>query len=636
MHTLVVLLGLTGALRADRPLSTRTASYRIEATLDEATRELHGHETLTWRNTGTAGTDLLVFHLYMNAFENEQSTFLRDRETHGSPALKHWGFIHASDVTVLRDGSRIAAHLVVPAEGDRTLATLALDRVVAPGETVDVELSFTTRLPDIVSRTGVHDGFYAVAQWFPKLGVFACDPTCRFVADVHHADSEFYADFGTYDVTLDLPAQLGVGATGVRTYSQAHGTRQLVRYHAEDVHDFVFTADARFVEHSLDVDDGSGLPPVRVLLLGAPAAEASVERHLAAARAALVELGRRLGPYPYAQLTVVQVPSGAEQASGMEYPTLFFTSDDPEPLGVHWVELTTAHEAAHQWFQGMIANDEVGEAWLDEGMTELATSWVLEALTPPTAVIYELLGHRVTYREFERQALRAASQEAIATASYAFSSTAAYARLTYRKTALVMSTLGARLGEAELERRLRAYADAQRFHHPHGADLIAAFDGIPEVLRRFLVDAIVQPGRLDYAISHVTTERKHADEGLFDAADGGTREVRAGVALDEHRSTILVERRGEYVLPVTVRATFADGSERDTRVDLGPDRRWQRLELDSASPLVEARLHPADDTPLDDDRWNDGLRVEPDPAPRRRLVASLELALAMTLSWVAR
>ena len=637
MHTLVVLLGLAGALRAPQPLSARTASYRIHATLDEPSREVRGEETLTWHNAGTEPTSTLVFHLYMNAFKNEQSTFLRERETHASPAIADgkWGFVTTSAVFVDRGDGQTPAKLSTNSTGDQTLATLVLERPVAPGEAVDVHLKFTTRLPDIIDRTGVHDGFYAVAQWFPKVAVYACEPGCRFVADEHHADSEFYADFGTYDVTLDLPSQLGVGATGVRTSAQARGIRQEVTYHAEDVHDFVFAADARFVEHAIDVDDGSGLPPVHVVLLGRASLGPAAARHLATARTTLVELGRRLGPYPYAQLTIVQVPAGAEQASGMEYPTLFFTSDDPAPRGTYMAELTTAHEAAHQWFQGMIASDEVNEAWLDEGLTELATGWVLDALTPPDGLVYELLGHRVTYRDFERLALGTDTPDATAVPSYAFSSRAAYAQLTYRKTSLVLYTLGARLGAPELQRRLRAYADAQRFRHPHRADFFAAFDGIPEVLRRFLIDAIEQPGRFDYAIARVTTEPRRADEGLFDTPDGGLREVEHATRDGRHHSTILVERRGAYALPVTVRATFADGSERDTFVDLEAAR-WRRIELDSTSPLVEARLHPGQDTPIDHDRFDDGRRVGPDASPRRTLVTSLQLSLAMALSWVLR
>ncbi|MEO6951962.1 MAG: M1 family metallopeptidase [Polyangia bacterium] len=637
MHTLVVLLGLAGALRAQQPLSTRTASYRIEARLDEPSREVRGHETLTWRNGGLEPTDKLVFHLYMNAFKNEQSTFLRERVAHDSPAIPDgkWGFVEVSEVAVRRDGSEVPSTLTVPTKGDQTLATLTLERAVAPGESVEVLLDFTTRLPDIVDRTGVHDGFYAVAQWFPKVAVYACEPECRFVADEHHADSEFYADFGTYDVTLDLPSQLGVGATGIRTSARAEGMRQVVTYHADDVHDFVFTADARFVEHATDVDDGSGLPPIHVVLLGRSSLDEQVARHLAAAKTTLVELGRRLGPYPYTQLTVVEVPAGSEQASGMEYPTLYFTSDEPTPPGVYIAELTTAHEGAHQWFQGMIASDEVNEAWLDEGLTELATGWVLDALTPPRGLIYELLGHRVTYRDFERLALRGDAPDAVAIPSYAFSSKSAYAQLTYRKTSLVMQTLAARLGGPEMERRLRAYADAQRFHHPHRADFFAAFDGIPPVLRRFLIDTIEQPGRFDYAITRVTTEPRRADEGLFDTPDGGVREVAHATLDGERHSTILVERLGDYALPVTVRATFADGSERDTLVELG-ETRWRRIELDSKSPLVEARLYPDQDTPIDLDRYDDGKRVTPDAGPRRTLVTSAELVLAMMLSWVLR
>ena len=639
MHSVFLTLGLLTALRVPGPLSRRAASYVIDAKLDTQHNVVSGTQTLTWRNDANGPAGALQFHLYMNAFKNDASTFLR--ETVDRPPHKHWGYIDVSEVTVRRSANQpwVHATLVVPAVGDQTVASLALETPVAPGETINVAMHFQTHLPEVTARAGYHDGFYAVAQWFPKIGVFSCDPTCTFVADAHHANSEFYADFGTYDVTMDVPRALVAGATGVLQSEAVEGDRRRLVYRAEDVHDFVFTADARFASHELDVVDDPALPPVHVVLLGDPRQASHVQRHLLAVREGLLELGKRLGAFPYRQLTVVQVPPDAEEAGGMEYPTLFFTDDERLPSGIFMPELVTAHELAHQWLQGMLASDEVNEAWLDEGLTELATSWVLRRLHPPVAAVYDLYGHRSSYIDGERTRLLDEEDDPIAQPAYAFRDASAYAQLTYRKTSLLLATLSSRMGAAAFDAAMRRYADQNRFRHPRRPEFLAAFDGISPELATLLRDTLTEPGLLDYAVTTVRSAPLRSIEGWVQA-DGGVREVtlpEPDLEAMQHHSEITVSRHGPYLLPITVRARFADGQEIDRQLpSVAGVQRWQRLEIESKSALVEATLHPGDDTALDVRRWNDGLRISPDVAPRRRVIASIELLTALLLSWVAR
>ena len=634
MSTLLAL-GLLAALRVPAPLSPRSASYRIAATLDEPQHTVTGEQTLTWRNDATGPATALSFHLYMNAFKNDASAYFR--ETTQRPLQKRWGYIEVPSARVRRPGGAWeAAQLVVPPVGDQTLATLTPATAVAPGETLEVEMHFVTHLPEIVARAGYDKGFYAVVQWFPKIAVFRCDPSCRFVADAHHANSEFFADFGTYDVSIDVPRALVVGATGVQVEDRTVGERRQLRYRAEDVHDFAFAADARFVAHELDVTDDPSLPPVHVRLLGEPSLAGNVQRHLTTLRVGLVELGRKLGAYPYSQLTVVQVPPGAEEAGGMEYPTLFFTDDERFPAQVLMPELVTAHELAHQWLQGILASDEVNSAWIDEGLTELATRWVLSALRPPIALAWDLWGHHASYTDSERTRMLGVVDDPVDQPAYAFLDPHAYAQNTYRKTSLLFQTIGARIGASAFDEAMQTYARTHRFTHPTPRDVRTMFPGLSPALQRLLDDGLARPGVIDYAVTTVQTAPDHPTEGFVDR-DGVPTEVRDPVATGMHHSEITVARRGDLIVPVTVRARFADGTEVDRAVP--PEdgaRRWQRVELVSGSRLVEAQLHPTDDTPLDVYRWNDGLRVRQDFAPRSTLIMSSELLYTLLLSWIVR
>ena len=99
------------------------------------------------------------------------------------------------------------------------------------------------------------------------------------------------------------------------------------------------------------------------------------------------------GPYPYAQITVVDPPHGAGEAGGMEYPT-FITGDSGWfiPKGVHLIDLVTEHEFGHQYWYGMVATNEFENGWLDEGINSYTEVKVLDSFYGENASVIQLAG----------------------------------------------------------------------------------------------------------------------------------------------------------------------------------------------------------------------------------------------------
>src|SRR5256885_730699 len=215
MHLLLPLVTLT-ALRVAGPLTPRNANYQIHAKLDEKDKVVSATEHLTWKNTASGAADSLAFHLYMNAFKNNQSTFMR--ESHGAhrgqkSEKSGWGAIDVKKIVV--GGVDMTKQFAV----DDTVGTIKLAQPIAAGASVDIDVDFVVKLPRVFARTGYHDDFFAVGQWFPKVGVFDCDAgphghpaTCRWRAHQHHVNSEFFADYGVYDVDVPEGAE---GAGGM-------------------------------------------------------------------------------------------------------------------------------------------------------------------------------------------------------------------------------------------------------------------------------------------------------------------------------------------------------------------------------------------------------------------------------------
>ena len=216
------------AATAHAALSEHIVAYRIRAELDAARKTVTGHQTLTWRNNSPDTVRELRFHLYLNAFQNEKSSFMRESggELRGDQASKDdWGYIEVQHMQIA--GGADLTHsirFIHPDDDnadDQTVAAVALPQPVDPGQSITLDIDFLSKLPKVFARTGYRNDFFMVGQWFPKIGVYekAGDRYATSGAwNCHqfHADTEFYADYGVYDVTLTVPSNYIVGATGVQ------------------------------------------------------------------------------------------------------------------------------------------------------------------------------------------------------------------------------------------------------------------------------------------------------------------------------------------------------------------------------------------------------------------------------------
>lgn len=436
----LLALSLSGTVAAqDPPTDARSseAHYVIQARVDDAApsedlddgpaKALSGTLTLTWKNRSGEAVQDLWFHLYLNAFANNQSLHLTEGRgsTRGGKLERGFGW---QDVRSIKVGEQELVDTLqwrMPGEGaplDRTVFSVALPEPVPDGGEVTVEVAWESRLPRVRRRWGTKGDFIFLAHWFPKLGVYEGGRGWR--THSFHLNTEFYSNFGTYDVTLDLPApyagkvagsgvQVGEPAVAdgrVRTRFLAPSPEDRERTdpvaargsrRAPRVHDFAWTADPDYVvveetfrwddwakRHEFEVSeamralgrtrDELRTRPVDVKLMIQPERAAQAERHIHATGAALFFYGLWYGEYPYEQVTVVDPAWGASAAGGMEYPTLFtcgtelFTASD-----MHRPESVTVHEAGHQFWYGVVANNEPEAAWLDEGLNSYSDSETL-------------------------------------------------------------------------------------------------------------------------------------------------------------------------------------------------------------------------------------------------------------------
>ena len=592
------------ALRGGGPArSPRIANYKIEARLDVERHEIVATQRLTWTNTGASAVDALPFHLYLNGFKNESTLFMRSsrgqmRGQAGEQLASSsgWGWIQIDSVQIA--GAELASKLTYTG-GDETVATLPLPAPLQPGGTIEVAFTFTAQLPEVFARTGYSGEFHLVGQWFPKIGVRVGPPGAeRWECQPFHINTEFFADFGVYDVAVTVPNTYVVAATGVLTAAtEAPGGTRTFTYHAEDVHDFAWVADPYLDVMSGQAKVADGTVEVRVVYR--PEHKEFARRHLEAGVGAIEKFSAAFVPYPWPILTIVDPPTDAMfGAGGMEYPTFVTTGGDTvfARPGLRLPEYVTVHEVGHQWFQGMLASNEAVEAWLDEGVNEWADAGVMADLYGARASGIDWMGWQAEVAALRRAWGTDPSSlpVPIAAAAYAFVDSDAYGEATYEKTARALATLEQTLGATRFAAAMKVYAREWSFKHPTGRDLFDVLSReLGQDLTWFFVPVFQEVGGIELAIRTAACRLAHPARGVF--GEGSAKKTVSDRDAPETGSfvcEVVVTNTGKVHVPVDIELEFADGStQRLHWADQGRGT-WERFVIERSTPLVEVWLDP--------------------------------------------
>jgi hypothetical protein len=590
------------------------ASYTLSARLDDASHSVHGEGTLVWRNTSRASTSELYFHLYLNAFENARTLFNRSAFTRARSgrSTRRWGKITLSRLVARELGDvDLLPNLEPHTPGDALDATdrrVPLPRPVAPGESLTLELGWEAVLPDIVERTGVSRDFHFVGQWFPKLARLEPDGTWAHFA--FHPHAEFYADFGDYDVTLDVPEAMVVGSTGRRVSESVEGGRRRLRQRADSVHDFAWAAWPAFERREERIGE------VDVHVLYPPGNALNAERTLAALRFSLPFFDAAYGKYPYPDLTVVHPPSFAAAAGGMEYPTLITTGGPwHQPYWSRATELVTIHELGHQWFYGLIATNEPRWPFLDEGLNSYAETLASEGMFGPASAS-ELPGLELSATALHRAGMLLDVHDApIARPAAEFVDFVELGGLVYSRTALLFRTLGNVYGNAQLKRAVALYAERFRFQHPSPADLLQTLE---EVLGSDAVEnargALFHGHGVNYSVRDVRSVRRREPA---EPPPGAALATSAGVAAaggapatatSGFESRVVIHREGELRFPVRIVLTTSNGEQVERLWD-GSGRDEVILHV-AEHPVSAVRVDPDDAILIDENLLDNAWRSE--------------------------
>jgi len=612
-----------------KQLSPRNANYDITVTLDTKTKTLEGSEVLTWTNLSKENVYELQFHLYLNAFKNSNSTFMKESRTGVSKRNRNitvgdWGWIDISTMKTL-DGKDLTDRIkfIQPDDDnidDQTVISVRLDEPVRPGRSIQLKIDFTSKLPKVIARTGYEDDFFLVAQWFPKLGVYEF-PGIRNATkggwNCHqfHANSEFYSDFGVYNVSITLPDNFIVGAVGVLQNKKENSDSTITyKYKAEDAVDFAWTASPHF---KVFVDMWNN---VKLIILMQPEHTSLTPRVLESLKGSLEYFSNNLGDYPYPIVTVVDPPLKGMEAGGMEYPGFFtIVSLWNLPKGIRFLENVTVHEFGHTYFMGILASNEFEDPWLDEGFNSYYEARTMDSLYGVKTSYVDFWGYNYGTRENQRLSYISMKNPQIANnyrTSWEFTN-GGYGVITYSKTGTWMATLEGLVGLDVMNEIMKTYYERWKFKHPSAQNFIDIVNEIyvkrlgnkyGKNLNWFFDQFLYGTAVCDYKVAKITNVEISQPRGIYDSANVKKSFKYKRTKEKNYRSSFLVSRLGDAIMPTEIEVHFTDNT--DTLFIWDGKAQNKNFTFEGKKQIEWVKLDPKDKNLMDINIFNNSLTTD--------------------------
>jgi hypothetical protein len=354
-----------------------------------------------------------------------------------------------------------------------------------------------------------------------------------------------------------------------------------------------------------------------------------IDRYFNATFNALRCFGEWYGEYPYPTVTVVD-PANDSRSGGMEYPTLFTGGTNMfSPSGGSSPEGVTVHEFGHQFWYGMVGNNEFEEAWLDEGFNTYSTDRTLRAAWKPFKPYNFLFGGPgaasyvgvpFVYKDVDQLGLLESSTDLRRTGKYdimtkrGWEYNQSYGFNSYTKPGMSLLMLERYLGDEWMYRVMRTYHFRYRFKHPTSQDFINTVNEVTgKNMNWFFENTWYSSNVFDYSIDYIDNTMIPQPVGVF--SDNGAKFDPDTLqrAKGKYRCDVVVKREGEAIAPVDVLIVFENGDQKREQWD--GQYRWKKFTYFSDSKVKEAIVDP-DHKLVMDVNWNNNSKVIREPGFR--------------------
>jgi hypothetical protein len=538
------------------------ASYDIDATLDTATKTLHGHETLRYTNNSPDTLRFVWVQTEQNAFQaNSLNSFIFPANSRfgaknfqGGDVIEHFDELLGGSAKVR--ARRDSLHLYV----NGTVTRVDLAEPLAPGHTATFDVAWHFLIPEHgADRMGRDGSLYELAQWYPRMNVY--DDVQGWNTDPYLGQGEFYLDYGDYNVSVTVPAGYIVAATGSLENASEVLTpaeiARLARAAKSDTTIAIVTADelksgaarprstgtmtwkfaAKNVRDAVWAGspeyqwDAQGYKGALAMAYYRPSAAFNWDDAADQARMSIQEYSERWYPYPWPQISAVEGP-----ISGMEYPMLAMETVSRDKFGLYNV---VTHEIGHDWFPMIVGSNERLYMWMDEGFNTFINTFSEARRYPQNG---DQMQRAAVQRNEIEEVMRAGFDQPIMINPDRINpqllGISAYDKPSVGLQLLRQEILGPEAFDAAFRIYIRRWA----YKHPTPRDFFRTMDDVSgRQLSWFWREWFYENARFDQAVDTVATRQSGDSENV----------------------AVMYGSRMRGVLPIIARFTFADGSTQE-------------------------------------------------------------------------
>ena len=520
--------------------------YTINVTLNDKKHLLTGSEDIYYKNNSTTILNELYFHLYPNAYKNNSTTLAKELYNNGDNIFlesenKDLGYIDSLEFKV--NGISAEWNLL---QDTIDICRIKLPKPLQPGDSIHITTPFKVKIPNHrLSRLGHNAQAYFITQWFPKPAVFDKNGWNYFS---YLDKGEYYSEFGSFDVTITLPENYVVAATGELVNGESEivwlenkaketmamsdfpkeldiptssATMKTLRYKQDSIHDFAWFADKRW--HVLKGEVELPISKRKVTTWSFfTNAEAEMWRKAPEYISnGILYMSNWVGEYPYSTCTVVDVTYAS--GSGMEYPMVATIGSYGDPFEL---DVTIVHEVIHNWFYGIIGSNERKHPWMDEGIcnfyetryiyTEYASDKSKQLNNVYSYGRFKKLLNleKINHKDIQYQRYLAGARRhtSVSPDDYAQNfSRANYGGAVYYKTTISTDYLKEYLGDSLFDRCMKRFYEKWKFKHPDPVDMKNEFEiESGQKLDWYFNDLVRSDKYIDYSICSIKKENGNA------------------------------------------------------------------------------------------------------------------------------
>lgn len=533
-------------------------NYTINVKLDDVKNELSADESIEYINNSPTTLSFIYMHLWPNGYKDNSTPLAKQKLADGDRDFYYAkdddrGYIDMLDFKV--DGKPVKWELL---KDSIDICKMYLNEPLQPGSKINITTPFHVKIPSgLFSRLGHIGQSYQITQWYPKPAVFDRNGW-NYMPYLNQG--EFYSEFGSFDVSITVPQNYVLGATGdlvngdketewlnnkVREtetierydpyeldFPRSDSTTKTLRFTQKNVHDFAWFCDKRYHVLKGEVITPHTKHKVTTWVMFTNAEGDLWKNSIKYMNDAIYYYSLWNGDYPYDQCTAVDGTISA--GGGMEYPniTVIGSSEDAFQLDV-----VIAHEVGHNWFYGMLGSNEREHPWLDEGINSANELRYVETKYPDQTLLDLPMAEKILdlkrykhkseyYLAYILSAAKKADQP-IETPSYDYTQLN-YGADVYAKSALVFDYLKKYLGDEKYDAVMQKYFDEWKFKHPMPNDLRVIFEKeTGKDLSWFFDDMINSTKKLDYKIAF--TNRR--SDGSWEIGVKNTGEINGPVII---------------------------------------------------------------------------------------------------------